>query len=67
MPALQKQLPGSRILGGALRATDVSIAVQKDKPAALAFVSDFLTRAKADGTLQRAFDAARLGALKPAP
>ena len=67
LPTLQKQLPGSRILAGAFRTTDVSIAVQKGKPDALAFVSGFVTHAKADGTLRRAFDAAGLDALNLAP
>lgn len=67
LPALQSQLPGSRILEGAFRTTGVAIAIQKNKPAALRFVTEFTTRSKADGTFRRAFEAAGLGGLKIAP
>ncbi len=67
LPALQSQLPASRILPGAFRTTGVAIAIQKNKPAALAFVNDFTTKAKADGTIRRAFDSAGLNGLKIAP
>jgi polar amino acid transport system substrate-binding protein len=65
--ALQKALPGSRILDGAFQTTGVAIAVQKDRPAALARVKDFVERAKADGTVRRAFDDAGLKHLAIAP
>jgi polar amino acid transport system substrate-binding protein len=65
--ALQKELPGSRILDGAFQTTGVAIAVQKDRPAALARVRDFVERAKADGTVRRAFDDAGLKQLAIAP
>jgi polar amino acid transport system substrate-binding protein len=67
LPALQKQLPGSRILDGAFQTTGVAIAMQKDRPAALVFVSDFVARAKSDGTVRRAFDQAGLDGLQIAP
>src|SRR5215472_11275722 len=67
LPPLQKALPGSRILHGALQTTGVGIAVQKERPAALAFVKDFLEHAKSDGTVRRAFDAAGLSGLPLAP
>jgi len=56
LPPLQAQLPGSRILDGAFQATGIAIAVAKNRNAALAFVSGFIERAKADGTVRRAFD-----------
>jgi polar amino acid transport system substrate-binding protein len=66
LPPLQQQLPGSRILDGAFQATGIAIAVPKGRPAALAFAASFLERAKADGTVRRAFDAAGLtGATVP--
>jgi polar amino acid transport system substrate-binding protein len=37
--------------------------VQKDHPAALAYVTNFIKSAKADGTVRRAFDDAGLNAL----
>jgi polar amino acid transport system substrate-binding protein len=63
LPTLQKQLPGSRILDGAFQTTGVAIAVQKDRPAALAYVNDFVESAKANGIVRRAFDDAGLNRL----
>lgn len=63
LPALQPKLPGSRILDGAFQTTGVAIAVQKDKPAALAYVSDFVEKAKASGVVRKAFDDAGLNKL----
>jgi polar amino acid transport system substrate-binding protein len=63
LPTLQKQLPGSRILDGAFQTTGVAIAVQKDRPAALAYVKDFVESAKANGIVRRAFDDAGLNRL----
>jgi polar amino acid transport system substrate-binding protein len=67
LPTLQKQLPGSRILDGAFQTTGVAIAVQKERPAALAYVKDFMESAKADGIVRRAFDDAGLNRLPVAP
>jgi polar amino acid transport system substrate-binding protein len=67
LPPLQKQLPGSRILDGAFQTTGVAIAVQKDRPAALAYIKGFVESAKADGTVRRAFDDAGLNGLPIAP
>ena len=63
LPPLQRKLPGSRILDGAFQTTGVAIAVPKNRPAALAFVKDFVETAKANGTVRRAFDAAGLNGL----
>ncbi len=67
LPPLQTKLPGSRILDGAFQTTGVAIAVHKDRPAALAAVTDFVNAAKRDGTLRRMFDDAGLGAQAVAP
>ncbi len=67
LPSLQKELPGSRILDGAFQTTGVAIAVQKDRPAALAYVKDFIEKAKANGIVRRAFDDAGLNRLPVAP
>jgi polar amino acid transport system substrate-binding protein len=67
LPPLQKQLPGSRILDGAFQITGVAIAVQKNHPAALAYVKDFIESAKANGIVRRAFDDAGLNQLPVAP
>jgi polar amino acid transport system substrate-binding protein len=63
----QKQLPGSRILDGTFQTTGVAIAVQKDRPAALEYVKDFLESAKANDKVSRAFDDAGLNRLPVAP
>lgn len=67
LPPLQQQLPGSRILDGAFQTTGVAIAVQKDRPAALAYVKSFVDKAKTDGTVRKAFDTAGLTKLSIAP
>ncbi len=67
LPKLQKQLPGSRILDGAFQKVGVAIAVQKDRPAALAFVTAFMDSAKSDGTVRKAFDSSGLQQLAIAP
>jgi polar amino acid transport system substrate-binding protein len=55
------------VLDGAFQTTGGGIAVQKDQAAALGLVKDFVERAKSDGTVRRAFDAAGLNALPIAP
>ncbi len=67
LPPLQPQVPGSRILDGAFERFGVGMAVQKDHPAALAYIKNFIERAKADGTIRRAFDDAGLNGLPIAP
>jgi len=64
---LQHELPGSRILDGNFQVTGVAIAVPKNHPAALKAVTDFVTTAKADGTLRRIFDNAGLKTLPVPP
>jgi polar amino acid transport system substrate-binding protein len=64
---LQKQLPGSRILDGAFQTTGVAIAIQKDRPAAVAYAKDFVESAKANGIVRRTFDDAGLNWLPVAP
>jgi len=63
----QAQIPGSRILDGCLQTTGVAIAVPKNRPAALAYVSAFLEQAKASGLIRRAFDSAGLQSDQVAP
>jgi polar amino acid transport system substrate-binding protein len=67
LPILQKQLPGSRILDGAFQITGVAIAEQKDRPAALAYVKDFVESARPNGIVRRAFDDAGSNGLSLAP
>ena len=61
------KLPGSRILDGHFHAAPTSVAVPKGKPAALAYVSDFVERAKASGVVRRALDGAGLKDAQVAP
>ena len=61
------RLPGSRILDGAFHQTGIAIAVPKNRPNALAYVTAFVEEAKASGLVRRAFDDAGLKELAVAP
>jgi len=54
--ALVDALPGSRALDGGFLNSTTAVAVAKNKPAALAFVRDFIEEAKASGLVRRALD-----------
>ena len=56
LPPLAARLPGSRILEGSFQQVSVAIAVQKNRPGALAYVTTFMENAKASGAVRRAFD-----------
>ncbi|MCC7346167.1 MAG: transporter substrate-binding domain-containing protein [Variibacter sp.] len=60
-------LPGSHVLEEHFWAVGTAIAVARNKPAALAYVTEFIEAAKADGTVKKAFDAAKLRSAKVAP
>jgi polar amino acid transport system substrate-binding protein len=62
LPPLAQQLPGSRILDGYFLQTGVAIAVGKNRPLALAYVTAFLEEAKANGLVRRALDDAGMRA-----
>ena len=64
---LAPRVPGARILDGAFHRTGIGIAVPKNRPYALAYVSAFLEDAKASGLVRKAFDAAGLPQLEVAP
>lgn len=66
LPGVRDQVPGSRIVTGGFQQTSVSVAVPKSRPAALAFASAWLSRAKKDGTVRRIFDTHGLGDQKVA-
>ena len=51
-------LPGSRIVEGGFQHTGIAIAVPKNRPNALAYVTAFLTDAKEAGNVRRALDRA---------
>jgi polar amino acid transport system substrate-binding protein len=60
-------LPGSRVLDEAFLNSTTAVAVLKDKPAALAFVTAFIEEAKASGLVRRALDAMGLKSSEVAP
>ncbi|HTR82906.1 MAG TPA: transporter substrate-binding domain-containing protein [Reyranella sp.] len=64
---LQKEVPDLIALDGAIHRADISIAVRKNHPAALAFVKAFVEDAKKSGAIRRAFDDAGLQGLEVAP
>ena len=58
LPPFVADLPGSRIVDGGFQQTGIAIAVPKNRPNALAYVTAFLERAKASGSVRRALDRA---------
>ena len=64
---LAARVPGSRILDGAFHQIGIAIAVPKNRPNALAYVTKFLEDAKASGIVRRAFDEAGLKEIPVAP
>ncbi len=67
LQGLAARLPGARILPGSFHSSGVAVAVPKNRPAALAYVSDFIETAKASGSVQRALDTAGLKGANVAP
>lgn len=53
---LAERLPGARVLDDRFAAVDLAIALPKGRPAALAYVSDFVEQAKASGAVGRAIN-----------
>jgi polar amino acid transport system substrate-binding protein len=58
LPPFVAALPGSRIVEGGFQHTGIAIAVPKNRPNALAYVTAFLASAKASGSVRRALDRA---------
>lgn len=56
LPTYIKQVTGSRMTEGAFHYLSIAIAVAKNKPAALAAVTEFMNEAKKNGALRRIFD-----------
>jgi polar amino acid transport system substrate-binding protein len=56
LTGLAAKIPGSRILDDALLNSCTAVCVPKRRPAALAYVSDFIEEAKASGLVRRALD-----------
>jgi polar amino acid transport system substrate-binding protein len=67
LESLVEKLPGARILDGHFHATGVAVAVPKNRPAALGYVTTFIEDAKGNGVVRRALDNNGIkGAVAPA-
>jgi polar amino acid transport system substrate-binding protein len=67
LEGLLPKLPGARLLDGHFHATGAAVAVPKDKPAALAYVTAFIEDAKANGLVRKALGEAGItGPVAPA-
>lgn len=64
---LAAKIPGSRVLPDAFLNSTTSVCVPKGKPAALAYVTEFIEEAKASGLVRKAFDEIGLNASVVAP
>ena len=64
---LADNLPGARVLEDRFSAAEMSIALPKGRPAALAYVSEFVEQSKKSGTVSRAIEAAKLRGVRVAP
>lgn len=53
-------IPGSHIVDGSFHRTNIAIAVAKERPAALVYVTAFIESVKASGLVRRIFDDAGL-------
>jgi polar amino acid transport system substrate-binding protein len=60
-------LPGSRVLDGAFLKSTTAVAVKKNNPAALAYVTAFIEEAKESGLVRRALDGMGLESAEVAP
>jgi len=54
--ALAKKIPGTRVLDETFKQTVTAVAVLLNHPQSLAFVTEFMTEAKANGALRKAYD-----------
>jgi polar amino acid transport system substrate-binding protein len=61
------KIPGGRILDDAFLNSSTAVCVPKGKPAALAYVSEFIEEAKASGLVRKALDEMGLTASQVAP
>ena len=56
LTAISKKIPGTRVLDETFKQTVTAIAVPPDHPLALVFATKFMTEAKTNGLLRKAFD-----------
>ncbi|WFU83142.1 transporter substrate-binding domain-containing protein [Bradyrhizobium sp. CIAT3101] len=64
---LSRKLPGTKVLDEVVQSTGVVVVVPKGKTVAKVWAAQFLTEAKADGTVRRALDSNGFTADKVAP
>ncbi len=64
---LASKIPGSRVLDDAFLNSSTAVCVPKGKPAALAYVSEFIEEAKASGLVRKALDEMGLTSSQIAP
>ena len=64
---LVAKIPGSHILPDAFLNSSTAVCVPKGKPAALAYVSQFIEEAKASGLVRKALDDMGLKSSQVAP
>jgi polar amino acid transport system substrate-binding protein len=67
LTGLAPKVPGSCILDGGFLNSTTSVAVPKGRPAALAYVTEFIEEAKASGLVRKAFDEMGLTSSQVAP
>jgi polar amino acid transport system substrate-binding protein len=67
LTGLKDKIPGSRIVDGGFLNSTTAVAVPKNKPEALAYVTAFVEDAKASGLVRRAFDDMDLKGSEVAP
>lgn len=67
LSSLLDKVPGSRILEGGIMNSTTAVAVPKNRPAALAYVTAFIEEQKASGAVRRAFDQMGLTGSQVAP
>ena len=67
LSGIVSKIPGSRILGDAFLNSSTAVCVPKGKPAALAYVSEFIEEVKASGLVREALDEMNLKSSQIAP
>ncbi len=64
---LAETLPGARVLEDSFAVAELAIALPKGRPAALAYVANFVEQSKKSGSVARAIEGARLRGVRVAP
>jgi polar amino acid transport system substrate-binding protein len=54
--AIAKKIPGTRVLDETFKQTVTAVAVPLNHPRSLAFVTQFMTEARSNGALRKAYD-----------